>query len=77
MSASYSALFQETVANPNIRAYLSHANMDCKTKDSIRLIGGRETKQASKQASSYFLQSRKATGYQDSIWANLSRHTDT
>lgn len=74
MSASYSALFQETVANPNIRAHLSHANMDCKTKASIPLI---EAGKPSKQASSYFLQSRKATGYQDSIWPNLSRHTDT
>jgi len=48
MATSYSVLFQEAVANPNIRLYLSHTNTDCQTKDRIPLIGGRETKQASK-----------------------------
>lgn len=70
---SHSALFQEAVANPSIRAYLSYADTDCQTKDSTLSIGSGKP---SKEASSH-LQSRKPTGYHNSIRAILSRHTDT
>lgn len=33
--------------------------------------------QTRNQASSYFVQSKKSTGYCHLIWANLSKHTDT
>lgn len=49
MLTSYSALLQEAVANPNIRAHLSHINMDCQTEDRTPLRVARETK---KQANS-------------------------
>lgn len=49
MLTSYSALLQEAVANPNIRAHLSHINMDCQTEDRTPLRAARETK---KQANS-------------------------